>query len=127
MKVGKNWCHYNHNLLDSIPFSISYALRAFNTPVTSGGKSTRKPGTRKPGTRKPGTLSAVEKWVGGKLNMDFLHFLPEFLTYLRFLQSGAYARVLQNYKIIKYGKKLHKNSTKMKKSFVQLAFNPFCE
>ena len=44
---------------------------------------------REPKTRVSGTRSIVEKWVEGKLNKAFLHFLPNFLSYLVIFQSGA--------------------------------------
>ena len=66
---------------------------------------------RAPENRVSGIRSTMEKWVEGKLNKAFLHFLAKnFLTaYLMIFQSETY---------------IAKNWQKMKKIIVQLAFNP---
>ena len=61
----------------------------------------------------------MEKWVEKcMLNKAFLHFLP----YLIIFQNLLHHRCAPLWKIIKYGKTIWQ---KMKKSLVQLAFNPF--
>ena len=76
---------------------------------------------RVPETRVLSTCSAMEKWIKGKLNKAFLHFLPSVCYIWWFFKMEYTNSAAELWKIIRYGK----NSAKMKKSLAQLALKPF--
>ena len=59
-----------------------------------------------------GTWNQPKKWVEGKSNKAFLHFVPKFCHIWWFFKVPQHLQRAPLWKIIKYGKKLAKNEEK---------------
>ena len=89
---------------------------------TSGCKISRKIGLRLV-EQFPGFKNALEKWVKGKSNKAFLHFLPNFCHIWWFFKVEHAEVSSELCKIIKYGK--NKFSKKWRKALFDLPLTHF--